>query len=227
MMNQRKPTTDALEIINRRFYEGQPERIAELKDARADEAIARLVGVSNTFEIILSAQVQKSWRVEPASRASDSPRHWLSQWRVDIARKPGSASVALVTNTATLYTLVFPARGLGKDGTFEKLFRRRLGMSIAESPSLAAWNVAPLNFVIGNPRRAVGAMTNLRQLMVWRAETPGPTDNDKEWINNTPFLTLPGSFPNRAFASRLAEAEGKKIDPLPLRVKAPQRVINK
>lgn len=42
-MNKRKTTTDALEIINRRFYDGQPERIAELEEARANDAVARKI----------------------------------------------------------------------------------------------------------------------------------------------------------------------------------------
>jgi DNA-binding XRE family transcriptional regulator len=42
-MSKRKSTTDALEIIHRRFYEGRPDRIAELEKARAEDAIARKI----------------------------------------------------------------------------------------------------------------------------------------------------------------------------------------
>lgn len=42
-MSRRKPTIDALEIIKRRFYDGQPERIAELEEARANDAVARTI----------------------------------------------------------------------------------------------------------------------------------------------------------------------------------------
>jgi DNA-binding XRE family transcriptional regulator len=38
---KRKTTTDAVEILHRRFYEGQPERLAELEKARASAAVAR------------------------------------------------------------------------------------------------------------------------------------------------------------------------------------------
>ena len=34
MAKKRKPTTDAIEIIHRRFFEGHPEREAELEEAR-------------------------------------------------------------------------------------------------------------------------------------------------------------------------------------------------
>lgn len=40
---KRKPTSDALEILHRRYYEGHPERLAELETARASAAIARTV----------------------------------------------------------------------------------------------------------------------------------------------------------------------------------------
>ncbi len=38
---RRRPTTDAVEILHRRFYEGRPERIAGLEEARLNAAIAR------------------------------------------------------------------------------------------------------------------------------------------------------------------------------------------
>jgi hypothetical protein len=38
---KRKPTIDAIEIIHRRYYEGHPQRIAELADAEAKDAVAR------------------------------------------------------------------------------------------------------------------------------------------------------------------------------------------
>ena len=38
---KRKMTSDAVEILHRRYFEGQPERLAELETARASAAIAR------------------------------------------------------------------------------------------------------------------------------------------------------------------------------------------
>jgi DNA-binding XRE family transcriptional regulator len=38
---QRKPTTDAIEIIHRRFYESRPDRIAALAEAEANDTVAR------------------------------------------------------------------------------------------------------------------------------------------------------------------------------------------
>ena len=38
---RRKPTTDAVEILHRRYYEGRPQRIAGLEEARLNAAIAR------------------------------------------------------------------------------------------------------------------------------------------------------------------------------------------
>ena len=40
---ERKPTSDALEIIHRRHYEGRPQRIAELAEAEANDTVARKI----------------------------------------------------------------------------------------------------------------------------------------------------------------------------------------
>jgi len=40
---KRKPTTDAIEIIDRRYYEGRRQRIAELAEAEADDTVARKI----------------------------------------------------------------------------------------------------------------------------------------------------------------------------------------
>jgi len=42
-MKTRKKSTDALEIIRREFFDGQPERIAELEQARSDAHVARKI----------------------------------------------------------------------------------------------------------------------------------------------------------------------------------------
>jgi DNA-binding XRE family transcriptional regulator len=40
MASKRKPTSDAVEIIHRRFYEGRPDRLAELEEARSHDEVA-------------------------------------------------------------------------------------------------------------------------------------------------------------------------------------------
>jgi ribosome-binding protein aMBF1 (putative translation factor) len=40
---KRKPTTDAVEILHRRYYEGKPERITDLEKARANDHVARKI----------------------------------------------------------------------------------------------------------------------------------------------------------------------------------------
>ena len=40
---KRKPTTDAIEIIHRRYYEDRPQRIAELAEAEANDTVARKI----------------------------------------------------------------------------------------------------------------------------------------------------------------------------------------
>ena len=41
--SKQRPTTDAVEIIHRRYYEGRPQRIAELAEAEANDTVARKI----------------------------------------------------------------------------------------------------------------------------------------------------------------------------------------
>jgi DNA-binding XRE family transcriptional regulator len=40
---RRSPTSDAIEIIHRRYYEGRPDRIAELAEAEDNDTVARKI----------------------------------------------------------------------------------------------------------------------------------------------------------------------------------------
>ena len=42
-MAKRKQTSDAVKIIHKRFFHGQPKHLAELAEARANDAIARKI----------------------------------------------------------------------------------------------------------------------------------------------------------------------------------------
>ncbi len=43
MSSKRKSTTDAVEILHRRFFKGQPARLKALEEARADDEVARKI----------------------------------------------------------------------------------------------------------------------------------------------------------------------------------------
>lgn len=43
MASRRKPTSDAAEILHRRYFEGNPARLAELEEERANAEIARRI----------------------------------------------------------------------------------------------------------------------------------------------------------------------------------------
>ncbi|MGA6970508.1 MAG: hypothetical protein WBY93_02695, partial [Candidatus Binatus sp.] len=43
IQKKRKPTTNAVEIIHRRYYKGRPERMAELAEAEANDTVARKI----------------------------------------------------------------------------------------------------------------------------------------------------------------------------------------
>src|SRR5205809_5897182 len=42
-MPKRRKTTDAVEILHRRYYKGKPERLAALEEARANDEVARKI----------------------------------------------------------------------------------------------------------------------------------------------------------------------------------------
>ena len=48
MAGKRKFTTDAVEILHRRFYAARPQRIAELEEARANDEVARQITALRT-----------------------------------------------------------------------------------------------------------------------------------------------------------------------------------
>jgi DNA-binding XRE family transcriptional regulator len=41
--SKKSATTDAAEILHRRYYEGRPERLAALEEARANDSVARKI----------------------------------------------------------------------------------------------------------------------------------------------------------------------------------------
>src|SRR5580700_9379093 len=43
MPKKRKSTSDAVEILHRRYYEGKPARAAQLEEARAEDQLARKI----------------------------------------------------------------------------------------------------------------------------------------------------------------------------------------
>jgi len=45
---KRRPTKNAVEILHRRYYEGKPERLADLETARANDHVARQIATLRT-----------------------------------------------------------------------------------------------------------------------------------------------------------------------------------
>ena len=58
-MRQKKTTTDAVEIIHRRLFEGKPDRLRALEEARADDEIARKIFALRTKAGLTQAQLGK------------------------------------------------------------------------------------------------------------------------------------------------------------------------
>ena len=59
MTKKSKTTTDAVEIIHRRYFEGNPESLKILEEARADDEIARKIFGLRTKAGLTQAQLGK------------------------------------------------------------------------------------------------------------------------------------------------------------------------
>src|SRR5437868_2077570 len=59
MPKKRKPTTDAIEIIHRRYYEGRPDRLKALEEARANDEVARKIYELRTKAGLTQRQLAK------------------------------------------------------------------------------------------------------------------------------------------------------------------------
>jgi DNA-binding XRE family transcriptional regulator len=56
---KRKPTTDAVAILHRRHYEGRPDRLAALEQARANDDTARKIAALRTEAGLSQRQLAK------------------------------------------------------------------------------------------------------------------------------------------------------------------------
>jgi predicted transcriptional regulator len=59
MTKRAKPSTDALEILSRRFYAGKATRLKNLEEARANEEIARKIHRLRTSANLTQTQLSK------------------------------------------------------------------------------------------------------------------------------------------------------------------------
>lgn len=58
-MANRKPASDAVEILHRRFYAGRPGRLKKLEEARANEEIAHKIHELRTAAGLTQTQLAK------------------------------------------------------------------------------------------------------------------------------------------------------------------------
>ena len=59
MARMLKPTSDAVEVLHRRFYEGKPTRLKNLEEARANGEIARKIWALRTAVGLTQTQLAK------------------------------------------------------------------------------------------------------------------------------------------------------------------------
>jgi len=58
-IKKRQPTTDAIEILHRRYFEGKPEMLAMLEEERANAEIARMIYHMRTEAGLTQRQLAK------------------------------------------------------------------------------------------------------------------------------------------------------------------------
>lgn len=59
MAKKRMPTKDAVEILHRRYYEGNAKRLAELEEARANDEVARQIHALRTDANLTQRELAK------------------------------------------------------------------------------------------------------------------------------------------------------------------------
>ncbi len=70
---KRKPTTDAIEILDRRYYPGCPKRQAELEQARLHAAIARGIYALRTKAVLTQGRPGGSTAVSSDLNTGEAP----------------------------------------------------------------------------------------------------------------------------------------------------------
>jgi DNA-binding XRE family transcriptional regulator len=57
--SKQSATTDAVEILHRRYYEGRPERLAALEETRANDSVARKIAALRAQAGLTQRQLAK------------------------------------------------------------------------------------------------------------------------------------------------------------------------
>ena len=57
--NKKSATTDAVEILHRRYYQGKPERLAALEEARSNDSVARNIAALRVQAGLTQRQLAK------------------------------------------------------------------------------------------------------------------------------------------------------------------------
>lgn len=57
--NKKSATTDAVEILHRRYYQGKPERFAALEEARSNDSVARNIAALRVQAGLTQRQLAK------------------------------------------------------------------------------------------------------------------------------------------------------------------------
>ena len=78
---KRKPTTDAVEILHRRYFEGKPEMLAMLEEARVEEDVARKIYALRTRWVFRNVSLPSSLALPPPPFAAwKMPTMKVTQW---------------------------------------------------------------------------------------------------------------------------------------------------
>jgi hypothetical protein len=162
-------------------------------------------------ELILSkaASIQLKQRV--LKPMTDTPSHFLTQWRVESAEDHRPEKFYMVTNCATLFTFLLPRTRDTRWPDLVTAFRTRLRFALLATSPPAEIAVSEIIAVKGNPRKVIGSMNEMCYLLSQGCTNP-PTDDPEGELNHTPFSAIRDNthfgFPDLVWQHRLNSLGG-------------------
>jgi hypothetical protein len=158
------------------------------------------------LEIMFSSNVAKALRVKDLAPASTHPRHFLQQWRIEIADNLMGGKAFLITNLATLFTFLIPQEPRYSLDSVLDTFLMRLRFSLLASNPPSEWKPSQIVAVRGNPRAVIGSMNDMVSMITFRREAEAFDGTEAEdFLNRTPFSMIGMRSPKDEFLRRLQE----------------------
>lgn len=160
------------------------------------------------IELILSKIASLCLKQQPSRPMTDSPGHFLAQWRVETAEDHCREQFYIVTNCATLFTFLLPRTRAMRWLDLATAFRTRLRFALLAASPPAEIAISEIIPVKGNLRKVVGSMNEMCYLLSQGCTDP-PTADPEGQLNHTPFSAIDTKthfgFPDLVWQAKLNE----------------------